>query len=176
MKKKSLFLLLPISLLLGGIKCKKNNDGPPDNPYGLPNATQIGANTFACLINGQKFIAFNDGVWTGVKLRNDTLGITGRPKLQNYFEYVTFVIDLKSRQGMSFQLNTSMAYGIYATDSICSGISFKQTTSHANIGTIQLTKLDSTNKIVSGTFAALFPIPNCDTLRLTEGRFDFHYY
>ncbi|MFT7449927.1 MAG: hypothetical protein ACI9VN_000638, partial [Patescibacteria group bacterium] len=28
--------------------CGKDDDGP-DNPYGLPDATKVGANTFGCL-------------------------------------------------------------------------------------------------------------------------------
>lgn len=47
---KYLLLVIPLALLLG---CKKTSPAPADQ---LPPATQTGANTFGCLLNGQ--------VWT----------------------------------------------------------------------------------------------------------------
>ena len=44
------FLLLSLALLLG---CKKNKPAPADQ---LPPATQTGANTFGCLLNGQPWL------------------------------------------------------------------------------------------------------------------------
>ena len=47
------------------------------------------------------------------------------------------------------------------------------TINNSKTGTIQLTKFDTVNKIVSGIFDSLaFPIPGCDTLYVTSGRFD----
>jgi hypothetical protein len=43
-------------------------------------------------------------------------------------------------------------------------------------GELALTKLDKINKIASGTFNCIIPIPNCDTLKVTDGRFDIKYY
>ena len=41
-------------------ECHKEKNPPPDNPYGLPNATEDGHGLFACRINGVNTIAKND--------------------------------------------------------------------------------------------------------------------
>lgn len=43
-------------------------------------------------------------------------------------------------------------------------------------GILELSKCDLANKIISGTFTCIIPIPNCDTLRITDGRFDIKYF
>lgn len=69
---------------------------------------------------------------------------------------------------------TSLAF--YSSDSSCNGISSQVVNSYSKTGAIQLTKFDTTDKIVSGTFNFDFPISDCDTLHVREGRFDYHYY
>src|SRR5579862_1006971 len=91
MNKLFLLFLLTFFILFAGCQCGKSIVA--DNPYGLPNATQTGANTFACLINAKKFIAYYDpSNGTGAKVKNDTLGITGSPKVQNHYEFLGFQI------------------------------------------------------------------------------------
>lgn len=149
----------------------------PDNAYGLPNATQTGANTFACLINGQKFIAYYDPSYgTGTKIKGDTLGIGGQRKTGGYYEYMGFQIVGNLIKNSNHNIDRVGTYGILRTDSTCLGVSFNETDSYALSGTIQLTKFDTIGKIVSGNFNLVFPIPNCDTLHITDGRFDYHYY
>jgi hypothetical protein len=45
--------------------CHKNSNPAPDNPYGLPNATQTGAGVFAYRINGVNAIANDDIIHQG---------------------------------------------------------------------------------------------------------------
>ncbi len=58
-------------------QCKKDKttDPAPDNPYGLPNATQIGANMFACRVNGVNWISKTDIYHLGGGIKNDTVGV-----------------------------------------------------------------------------------------------------
>ncbi len=49
------------------------------------------------------------------------------------------------------------------------------TQKNATSGIIQLTKLDNSKKIVSGSFSCVIPIESCDSLRVTDGRFDIIY-
>jgi hypothetical protein len=107
--------------LLGTSQCQKSNKVPPDNPYGLPNATQEGDNIFACLVNGQTYIAYYDGVMTKASYINDTLGLTGSPKIKDYFEIIGFqftgnpILDIHNIDGVA-------TYGKFATDSTCSQV------------------------------------------------------
>ncbi|MFT4663498.1 MAG: hypothetical protein ACI8YQ_002166 [Polaribacter sp.] len=53
MKKITICLL---GVLFLATACNKDDDGS-DNSYGLPNATEQGANTFGCLIDGEPWVA-----------------------------------------------------------------------------------------------------------------------
>ncbi len=57
--KKLLFLLLILTQLISC--CKKNNDEPTNPIDQLPAATQTGANTFGCLLDGKAFLPGNSG-------------------------------------------------------------------------------------------------------------------
>lgn len=48
-------------------------------------------------------------------------------------------------------------------------------TDNYRIGELNITRLDLTSGIISGTFWATLYNPSCnDTIKITEGRFDFH--
>jgi len=78
-------------------------------------------------------------------------------------------------QGNIYKLGSVIDSLIYATTSTCLGVSFNVTTSNAINGSVTLTKLDKSNNVVSGSFSCAIPIPNCDTLKITDGRFDIKY-
>lgn len=168
------------------VQCKK--EIAPDNSDGLPSATQTGANTFGCILSTESggsysFVADNDLTdpnyatsGNGAQFKNDTLTIGGAPQIGSYFKGIQFIVTGTPQQGTIYSIDSVSTIAIAATDSTCAGVSFYPTTSIASSGIIQLTKFDAVNKIVSGTFACTFPFPdNCDTLYVTEGRFDYKY-
>ena len=176
MKHKMLLFFASLILIsLTASKCKKEKSPASDNPYGLPNATQIGANIFACLINGQEFIAYNDVNHIGAGFVNDTLIIAGQPKNKNYLNNILLKL-VSNRQKGLYIIDNFKNFSTLITDSTCNGISFNIYQFNAINGFIQLTKFDSTTKIVSGLFNCIIPIPNCDTLKITDGRFDIIYH
>jgi hypothetical protein len=175
-RKLNSIFLITLLLLLGSSQCKRSIYPPPDNPYGLPNATQEGKNTLGCLLNAQKYIAYVGSPVTGAKYVKDTIGVEGSRKITDYYVYIGFQITGNPIQIGTQNINGMGTYGIFGTDSTCQGISFLQTTTYAISGAPQLTKLDTVNHIVSGTFNCIFPIPICDTIYITYGRFDFNYY
>jgi len=171
-------LLIPLILLTLSISCKKNTDPTSDNTYGLPNATQTGANVFACRINGNNFIAYYNINHTVAELKNDSLlVVTGSDRTQNnYFHQLIFSLNKLINPNTTYMNDNTNIKMKYYTDSTCQGISSNAILLNANRGKIQLTRFDKTIKIVSGTFDCVFPIINCDTLKITDGRFDFNYY
>ena len=180
--KRGLKILL-ISIVFCGLfcfaQCKKDRNKPkPDNPYGLPNATQTGAGVFACLINGDKFIGGDKPFYANrAQLREDTLGVSGEPYTGRYFQFIQLAIYGNLQEGKLYEVDSINIISVLGTDSTCHGISSDVVTAYSQTGTIQLTKFDTVNKIVSGIFDSLsFPIPGCDTLHATNGRFDYHYY
>jgi len=179
MKTRNYFLLLlGLCVILTASRCKKNVGPPSDNPYGLPNATQTGANIFACRINGQNWISKTEIFYMGASLGNDTLGITGSA---GSYSFQDIIINLYKnfQQGSLYNLGDSLKGRLfYLADTSCLGAGGRGSivTSHAVSGSLTLTRLDRTNKIFSGTFNCRIPIPKCDTLNVTDGRFDIKYY
>jgi hypothetical protein len=62
--------------------------------------------------------------------------------------------------------NTNVGYSKY----LCVYNSYYPSTT--SIGSITITKLDIQNGIIAGTFAATLYKPGCDTVTITDGRFD----
>lgn len=177
---------------IGLIRCTKETISP-DNSYGLPNATQTGANTFASVLTGIGsydnittvfFIADNDindpfysSSGNGAWLNGDTLTIGGAPQTGSYFQGITFTITGNLQQGAIYNVDSAGVSAVSGSDSTCQGVSFYPISSISDSGTIQLTKFDTVNKIVSGTFTCNFPFTSCDsTVYATQGRFDYKYH
>ncbi|MFV0572247.1 MAG: hypothetical protein ACK5M1_07445 [Xanthomarina gelatinilytica] len=170
---KNLLFLLTITLTLSC--CNKDDD---NNTETLPPATQTGAGTFACKVNGQNFIDTSGGYFncfyqfTGGEYY---FGIQGSDTV-GMITSVGLGTDKKQiEQGGVYQLieptdgNANGGTGI--TQSVSSGtISY---TNSQYTGELTITKLDFTNNIVSGTF--WFDVENPytgETVEIREGRFD----
>lgn len=179
MKTRNYFLwLLGLCVILTASRCKKNVGPPPDNPYGLPNATQTGANIMACRINGQNWISKTDiyHFWGGIQ--NDSLGITGTAVGVD-FQVIAINLYKNLQQGSLYNLGDSLKGRVfYLADSSCVNAGSWNSIIRSNSisGSLTLTRLDRTNKIFSGTFNCRIPIPQCDTMNVTDGRFDIKYY
>jgi hypothetical protein len=178
------FLLLSLSTLwscdfFGG---DDNPKPEPENPAdALPPATQAGENTFGALVNGRAWIpkgcvgsgAGADLFWPNFftlgadwACTDESMGlfITSPDgtliTTQSYPIVSSFVKDdFESRGGGRFVSN---GICIYDGD-------------HVLDGKITLTRLDKKNKIVAGTFEFSTVREGCDTIRVTDGRFDFRY-
>lgn len=177
MKHSFLFITVPFILLTSS--CHKS-PVVLDNPYGLPDATQTGAGTFACRINGENYIAAY-GIYTehgGVI--GDTLGATGQFKAGRFYYILSFGIFKNLQVGSTYSLSDTVnTYCLFGTDSTCHDIG-KSTAIYPHIGTLTITKMDTTHhttstNIISGTFNCKVPIPDCDTLDVTDGRFDLSF-
>jgi hypothetical protein len=142
----------------------------------LPNATQTGANMFACRVNGNNWISKTDIYNLGASISNDTLNLGGGG-VGVYFNGLGFSIK-QLQQGQSYLLDNSIyptgnAFITNSSNNCVGGTINARTIS----GSLKITKYDIPNKIISGNFNCIIPIPQCDTLKITDGRFDikFHY-
>jgi hypothetical protein len=192
---KTIISSITIAFSLCFVQCKKETAA--DNSLGLPNATQTGANIFAAELTGIgiedsstyttniSFVADNDlnnpfysSSGNGAWLNNDTLLIAGAPPIGSYFKGIQFTIIGNLKQGNVYNIDSVTTIAVTSTDSICNGVSMEPTVSISDSGTIQLTRFDTVNKIVSGTFTCNFPFPQCgdSTVYATQGRFDYKYH
>ena len=138
----------------------------------LPPITQEGKNTFGCLVNGEAFTVSNT---------SNQVAIFQQSKLQfgasiddgDLDESVYMVVGdpLVENEVYSFiDAGYNAEYQYRNTDKICI-YEFKNTYN----GTLFFSKIDRINYIISGTFEFSTVTQGCDTIRITEGRFDMHY-
>jgi len=149
----------------------------------LPPATQTGAGTFGCKINGKVYIPKGtSGTGTpNPKIQYD-VDLNGNPYLS--IETYQYPTNVNSGLIISFGYLTNIgfysgldsfrfAYGSLNTNMNC-GISTLDTTIKVNGGG-QITKLDISNRIISGLFDFTSLKSGCETVRITEGRFDIKF-
>lgn len=174
MKKLLLLILATFTLSC----CNNDDDKPIAEIDKLPPATQTGANTFGCLLDGKAFLPGNfpnatncfyqlvDGEYyfvmafgnTNFNSINIDVGVgTQNLQIQQNVQY-----DL-------FELNNNNAYGGYNFGTI------NNYTSHTHTGKLTITKLDEVNHIVSGTFWFDVLDNNGVVHQIREGRFDAQY-
>jgi hypothetical protein len=182
MKPQTLFyFLLTILITAAGCKKHKNND-PVDK---LPPATQTGANTLGFLLNGEPWTpqGFNGTANLSIDydpgFNNGILGIVAYRTISatDKTQFIIGVSDSMNFLSIPTSLNISkhsLAAVSYSTKDYCD-INHNDTTVYSS-GTITLTKLDKTSRIISGIFQATLYKQSCgDTIKITEGRFDMTY-
>jgi hypothetical protein len=172
---KKLLLLLFTSFALSS--CNKDDDTPTNPIDQLPPETQIGANTFGCLINGVPFVVTNTSQQAAI-YQGGVLLIGGQKIINNNLTQVNMVISESIigsllSENASYILNSNtIPKGEYYTESQnC----FYFTLSNY-IGTLSITNLDQTNFIISGTFEFRAVSTDCEgIINITNGRFDLQY-
>ena len=175
-----LLLLLLTSFLFLAAACTKADDDTPTTPLDeLPPATQVGANTFGCLIDGVPFV--NQGGGFSVQNINanyspnpdryfikayELSGDGGRDAvkvaLRIYRDTVGSFEPMENWEVLKF--DTQLQFASYVLD-------------RQNPGLINITSIDRSSQIISGTFNLnIVDTTSNDTKSLTEGRFDVIYF
>ena len=161
-------------------QCKKTSSAQEDQ---LPPATQTGANTFGCKINGKVYIPKGyNGTGTPNPHLSFDIGLNSLPYLQidakqlnsanNAEGQVLIIFANISRIGRyeyPTDFNFSTGWPKYLNN--CGIITFDTTIIKSGWGDI--IKYDITNRIISGTFNFKFKTLSCDTVFVTDGRFDY---
>jgi hypothetical protein len=174
---KKLLLLLFYLQLVGCSGCK---DSLSDINQ-LPPVTQDGANTFGAIVNGK--------VWVPA-------GFNGTPNLQyNYdpgYAYGTLNVGAYRRTDSVENDVTDLGFALDSLNNCTiphsfalkpnSNIAFDYTrypcvyaaedSSTKSSGSVTISKLDTVARIVSGTFSGILIKAGCDTITITDGRFD----
>ena len=177
------FLLLGISLILLCSSCKKNK---PVNPIDqLPPETQTGANTFGCLVDGKVFLPKGDPFGGPIKKAQyqfvngkQGFGISGSLSDGNESKLVGIIGDSITITMGTFNLtslNLGKFRGGYSYMNLTMASPMQYETNEINRGELRITKFDTVNQIVSGTF--WFDAKNSSGLivQVREGRFDLPY-
>jgi len=178
---KKLFILPLFALLFLAVSCPNNNPPKPAPPEVLPPITQTGAGTFGCLLNGKVWLPSNSGALITLDCqyyRGLFLLSAGRvlkdPDVSQWFSSAIKPV----YGGGTYYYKSSPPLGGSPGASFSDDVknSSYQTDDKDSLNTyVTITKLDSTNRIVSGTFSFLFTKIGYDTVRITNGRFDMKY-
>jgi hypothetical protein len=175
--KRILFFFACLNLA-GCSSCKKTLE---PNVNALPPITEVGANTLGAIINGKVWVPAGSNGTSNLEIYYDpgyafgTLDISayritdtvlddrtylafGVDSLNNYTIPHTFVMQPDGNTVLGF---TQYPCAIGSTDS-----------NTQTSGSITISKLDTANRIISGTFFGTLIKPGCDTITITEGRFD----
>jgi hypothetical protein len=181
-------LLLP---LVGGwgAACTSTNPEPS-----LPPETQEGRNTFGCLINGKvwipdfggagdiyntplttaKYDPFRQGLFEiaakkieGDKTYRMSIGILATPISGKTYEFI---------RADSFQIGDfNMGYSYSKNTITYNGCRYVTTALTYFKGKTKITKFDLQRRIAAGTFECTLKTKNCDTVKITQGRFDMTF-
>ena len=186
MKKLILFFLTTLSLSC----CSKDDDRTPVEK--LPAATQKGANTAGCLVNGEAFLPKGTslggpilscfyqrnqyGYHLGLSIVNKTfdidkvINIAANPS--QLIENTTYSLVAIKDNTFSYISNFGEYYTLTNTGA---GDAF-YTTTDIITGELKITKLDTQKNIISGTFwYDAVNNTNTEKVQVREGRFDMHY-
>ena len=185
MKTSQLAVLVFLSGLLLSASCKKHVVPPQSELSKLPPATQTGANTFGCLVNGQAFLPGGSVVTSHLQCNyiytaggyHFTVAADNKTG-NNVIKNVIIGTDsLMIAQGQTFAFKPFIAGNALALfisiDN--SGNQNEYATTNSVSGQLIITKLDEVNQIVSGTFYFNAINSAKDTVKVTDGRFDMHY-
>ncbi|MBK8089196.1 MAG: hypothetical protein IPK31_15345 [Chitinophagaceae bacterium] len=182
MKHLLLLAWLVIIITSLGSGCKKNKLSELDK---LPPATQTGAKTFGCLVNGKAWIPSKEDWFSTSALRfyyyNDNGGQFAinaeyQNQSQNMNEDIVMGCDsILSKNTYNLEHNsTNVGRVLFRNTKIfttCRSMSSMDNDTETN-GVIKITRLDLANGIVCGTFEFTIKKTGCETIQITHGRFD----
>lgn len=166
------------------VTCKKQNTLEMELAK-LPQATQTGQNTFGCLVNGKAWVAQNKDCFPycdpSFKMyyddyRGGSISIIGVNKHLNekINQQITVAFDsLNYKQLHLYDKidEIKFSYANLANSSLCTDLhSIDQAV--LTEGYILVSKHDLRLNIISGTFEFTLYKPDCDTIKVTHGRFD----
>ena len=167
---------LLLAALLGLSQCKKNDLNPVDQ---LPPATQTGAGTFGCLVNGQPWTPRGNDGFANYSVSYDPTYHLGTLSVAAY----RLSGNGADQQTIGFSSDSVRATGTYflkkggrhqagIVDRATSCQYYSQDAGVYCKGYFAITRLDLSAGIISGTFAFTLYKLGCDSIRVTNGRFD----
>ncbi len=178
---------LLLAALLGLSQCKHKNPSPAKPEDQLLPATQTGAGTFGCLLNGQPWTPSGGGLFAipnflvtydpsyhggnlAVTAYRNTNGTTIKQSVGFGGDQINqtgnYLLTTYSSSSSSRTPYFSDGNKVSPCDEYLSSPGTKAT------GQFVITRLDKAQGIISGTFSFTLSQPGCDTIKVTQGRFD----
>jgi hypothetical protein len=177
MKHISLITIL-LLIIISSSNCIKNGTYTAQ----LPPATQEGKNTCGFLVNGKVWLPKGDNGYQNLSCDYDETFMGGAFNINGYrYESgannsTSFVVGSDGIQSTGlYKLNLRAGrVGRYINSLTLCSYEWSDTIPNHN-AFLNITKLDKQKRIVSGTFEFALVTSGCDTVRITQGRFDMNY-
>jgi hypothetical protein len=182
-----------LGLILVSASCKKERVPPSTTLSELDNLappTQTGANIIGCLVDGVILNSSNNGftkhVYSSYRPLFNGHGYTYSLSVSGY-RNTAFSVDatisiqtdsLAVHEGQTILLSKAVHRGAsasYEVDDYGNGSHLAYNTTITNPGSLKITRLDSLNNILSGTFTFNGVDSQGDMVHITNGRFDVKY-
>ena len=167
-------------------KCEKEKpiDSTNNNIPGLPPATQTGANTLGFLLNGESWTpegsdgTANLSIDYDPGINNGTIGIVAKrfKSANNRSSFGIGIIDSLNLLSLPLKrtlFRTSIFRAGFSKIDSC--VLFSHYDSVWSRGELTINKLDKIQRIVSGIFEFTLYESDCDTIKITNGRFDMKF-
>lgn len=173
--KNILLLFLAGCFTMGA--CKKTGNGTSGDT--LPPITQTGANTFGCLINGKVYVPkgfdqnhpnFDMIVDPGNNNNLDIRTFSKNNGIESHLNFASFNINSSG----IYIIGSTPIYPTYMYDINSNVCYFVSSNNNFKSGYLKINTYNLTNQIISGEFEFKLydPTISCDTIRITQGRFD----
>lgn len=173
------YLITAISILiLCDASCKKHQDNPIDQ---LSPITQTGEKTYGCLVNGQIFIPKGS---TGIGKPNYRVMVDPTYNDGQFSIGCYQVVSANETRFLDFGSDSIKGVGTYplkpggrlrvSWSSASCQTDVYDTTSFRN-GNLVITRYDLAAGIFSGQFEFSYKPFTCDTIKITNGRFDYKF-
>ncbi len=173
--KKMNRLLLCLLLSLLAMQCKEEKPEEEVNQLDLlPAATQSGRYTFGCLVNGKAWVP-RTTTDMGAFYQGGLLQISAKAYNKPGEQNMALVLYNPPEEDTSYDLTK---YSDQVAEYISRGIDVKRCVYEKDStlsGSLTITHFDAQNYIVSGKFEFTTVADGCDTVRVTDGRFDLPY-
>jgi hypothetical protein len=171
---KSLKLLLLVTIFIFNQSCdlfKSNDPKPKTELEKLPPATQTGKNTFGCLVNGKAWVP-KTSVDAYAVYQSGILTIAGEVENPNT-QSISIVLEENGNiiNVGEYPLNEPP----YFEGKVFLSLECMYEGADVISGTIQITKFDKSNYIISGLFEFTTEKEFCEKLVIKNGRFDLRY-
>ena len=183
MKKNNTLWLLLLALCSLFASCKKE---PVDELSKLPPATQTGANTFGCLLNGKAWVAHTDCKYLcdpAFKIYYDNfqggylaLSAKFQNSKENLDQEIDIVFDSTNYKNQFFFVKNSNHLNIRLLN--YNGVTYNTVIDSTVNGNcqVQVSRYDLQSGIISGTFEFSLTKPSCVPISVTNGRFDYKLF
>jgi len=141
----------------------------------LPPATRSGEYTFGCLVNGKAFVIEDTYGLTAV-YQSEIFSLSAQISMGNKDKGISFIIYDKIVSGKVYDLvdtiNVKAGFSntYYYSNSICQYLP-----DNTLSGNLTIDHFDQKKYIISGTFEFSAANDDCDTIHITDGRFDMKY-